>query len=141
MSYLNPVQINPLIPAIGIFVAQAVILGVAFRMSPSSPTEHFWIIPAVAVIAAALAAFFHARRWWAVQMLYFIGLVVGNISALQVSVQGIDGVFAVAAATVGMFAVLGLVIGFFAELVRMIHSLIHGGNIWSRSDEAKKETR
>jgi len=126
--------------AAAVIIAQALILAVAFGSAPDADPRLVWLVPSAALLAGGLVAFLHARGWHALLLAYVIGLIVGDISALDIASQPMEGIFIVTGATVAFFATLGLAIGVIAELVRLIHYLVHGGRIWFYPWGRRKET-
>jgi hypothetical protein len=120
-------KITPLVAAAPVIIAQGLVLGIAFGAAPDAPLDKLWLIPATAILAGLLAAFFVHQKMWALFVAYIVGLVIGDISALGVALQNVERAFAVAVATVGFFSVISLVVGMLAELVGFIHQLIHLG--------------
>jgi hypothetical protein len=130
MPKLNLPKVTPLMTAAAVIIAQAIILAVAFAAAGGAmPVSRAWLIPGVAVLSGALAYLFYARGWHALLLAFVISLVVGDVGALDIANQPVEGVFAVTAATVVFFMAVGLMIGLVAEVVRFCHYLIHGGKI------------
>jgi hypothetical protein len=129
--------------AAAVIIAQALILAVAFGSAPDADPRLVWLVPAAALLAGGLTAFFHARGWHALMLAYIVGLVVGDVSALDIAREPVEGIFIVTSATVAFFAVLGLAVGVIAELVRLVHYLAHGGRVcfypWGKKKEDKEE--
>ena len=130
MSKTNLVKRLPFATAGAVAVAQAFILAYALGNAEGADPRSLWLVPAVTVIAALLAGFFHARGWYALLCVYVLGLIVGDVSALDIARQPVEGLFFVATVTVVFFAGLGLAVGLIAEFVRLIHYLVHGGRVW-----------
>jgi hypothetical protein len=130
MSKLTNITVTPVMTAAAVTLAQALILGVAyFASSGQANPNHAWLIPIVAALGGVMAFIFHKRGWYAILMAFLVGLVIGDIGALDVANQPVEQLYAVSAATVGFFAALGLLVGTVAELVRFVHFLIHGGKL------------
>ena len=135
MDWKKLPKITPLMTGAAIVIAQAVILAIAFASSAEVDSRKVWLVPAVALLSGLLTGFFHQKGWIALLVVYIFGLVIGDISALSIINQPVEGVFFIVTATVAFFTALGLSVGILAELVRLIHYLAHGGRIWKYPGE------
>jgi len=97
------------------------------------------MMAAMPVAAGVISAIFFAARWRIWFWFLVFGVAIGSLSALELFLgEPFERAFFVCALTEFYFFALGLVLGAAAEFIKLLHYLLHGGDLWKYPGEKSR---